>query len=90
MVKFVCDENKRHQNIALHGLDFAAVVMEFDFLEALIEPNRREDGEGHCRPRQAHGRGTEGRRNVEARFRRAGKIQGIGQGLAQPNGGRIA
>jgi uncharacterized DUF497 family protein len=38
MVRFVWDEIKRQENIALHGLDFAAAA-KFDFLEALIEPS---------------------------------------------------
>ncbi|AYC99890.1 BrnT family toxin [Neorhizobium sp. NCHU2750] len=39
MVKFVWDEIKRQRNIRLHGLDFAVVASDFDFLEALIEPS---------------------------------------------------
>jgi uncharacterized DUF497 family protein len=39
MFRFVWDEIKRQKNITLHGLDFAVVAENFDFLNALIEPS---------------------------------------------------
>lgn len=48
MVRSVWDEIKRQRNIALHGLDFAVVAAECDFLEALIEPSY-SDKDGRAR-----------------------------------------